>query len=81
MISFLYDAFVLKNLTDKTILLFLFSMNIGMFALIADMIDKRLGSWLKYSKILPWRYSAQSVAALIPAYASIVRTENVGKIM
>lgn len=38
-----YDLFVIQNLTDKTILLFLFSMNIGMFALLADMIDKRLG--------------------------------------
>lgn len=36
-----YDIFVLRNLTDKTVLLFLFSMNVGMFALLADMIDKR----------------------------------------
>ncbi|MFQ5760665.1 MAG: glycosyltransferase family 2 protein [Acidiferrobacterales bacterium] len=39
--SFLYDIFALSNLTDKTVLLFLFSMNAGMFALLADMIDKR----------------------------------------
>jgi glycosyltransferase involved in cell wall biosynthesis len=39
-----WDIFVLKNLTDKTILLLLFTMNTGMFALLADMIDKRSGS-------------------------------------
>ncbi len=38
-----YDVWVLENLTDKTILLALFSLNTGLFALIADMIDKRLG--------------------------------------
>lgn len=40
--SFIYDVFVIQNLTDKTVLLFLFSINIAMFALIADMIDKRM---------------------------------------
>jgi glycosyltransferase involved in cell wall biosynthesis len=39
--SLLYDIVVLRNLTDKTILLLLFSMNTGLFALLADMIDKR----------------------------------------
>lgn len=39
--SFLYDMIQLQNLTDKTVLLFLFSLNMGMFALLADMIDKR----------------------------------------
>lgn len=39
--SFAYDVFVLVNLTDKTTLLFLFALNAGMFALLADMIDKR----------------------------------------
>ena len=39
--SFLYDIFVLDNLTDKTVMLLLFSLNSGMFALLADMIDKR----------------------------------------
>ena len=39
--SLLYDIFHLGNLTDKTILLFLFTINSGMFALLADMIDKR----------------------------------------
>lgn len=41
-LSFFYDIFVLHNLTDKTVLLFLFSLNIVMFALLADMIDKRI---------------------------------------
>jgi glycosyltransferase involved in cell wall biosynthesis len=36
-----YDTFVLRNLTDKTIMLLLFALNTGMFALLADMIDKR----------------------------------------
>ncbi|MEM7068986.1 MAG: glycosyltransferase family 2 protein [Pseudomonadota bacterium] len=40
-ISFLYDTFVLQNLTDKTLLLALFTLNTGMFVLLADMIDKR----------------------------------------
>jgi glycosyltransferase involved in cell wall biosynthesis len=39
--SFLYDVFVLKNLTDKTVLLLLFTLNTFSFALLADMIDKR----------------------------------------
>ena len=39
--SALFDVFVIRNLTDKTVLLALFSMNAGMFALLADMIDKR----------------------------------------
>lgn len=42
--SLTYDVFVLRNLTDKSVLLMLFSMNTGMFALLADMIDKRSGS-------------------------------------
>lgn len=41
MASLFYDILLLRNLTDKTILLFLFAMNVGMFALLADMIDKR----------------------------------------
>lgn len=39
--SLLYDVVLLRNLNDRTILLFLFSMNTAMFALLADMIDKR----------------------------------------
>ena len=38
--SLVYDI-VHRNLTDKTVLLFLFALNAGMFALLADMIDKR----------------------------------------
>ncbi len=36
-----YDVFVLQNLTDKTILLFLFAVNTVLFGMLADMIDKR----------------------------------------
>jgi cyanate permease len=39
--SFCYDVFVLKNLTDKTVILMISAMNTTFFALIADMIDKR----------------------------------------
>ena len=39
--SLAYDIVQLGNLTDKTVLLFLFALNAGMFALLADMIDKR----------------------------------------
>lgn len=39
--SLVYDIVYLGNLTDKTVLLFLFALNAGMFALLADMIDKR----------------------------------------
>lgn len=41
MASFLYDVAYLDNLTDKTVILLMFSLNFGMFALLADMIDKR----------------------------------------
>lgn len=41
LVSLAYDVWWLSNLTDKTVLLFLFTMNTGMFALLADMIDKR----------------------------------------
>ncbi|HEX5133009.1 MAG TPA: glycosyltransferase family 2 protein [Candidatus Krumholzibacteria bacterium] len=36
-----YDVIILDNLTDKSVLLFTSSMNVGIFALLADMIDKR----------------------------------------
>lgn len=39
--SFAYDLIVLRNLTDKSVLLLLFASNTGIFALLADMIDKR----------------------------------------
>lgn len=40
--SLAYDAFVLDNLTDKTVLFLVFTLNSILFALIADMIDKRI---------------------------------------
>ena len=39
--SLYYDVFILRDLTEKTLLLLLFSMNTAMFALLADMLDKR----------------------------------------
>ncbi len=39
--SSFYDLFILNNLTDKTVILLMFSLNFTMFALLADMIDKR----------------------------------------
>ena len=39
--SLYYDIMILSNLTDKTVMLFLFSMNTSIFALLADMVDKR----------------------------------------
>ena len=41
MVSLGYDVFVLEDLTEKTLLLLLFAMNTSLFALLADMIDKR----------------------------------------
>lgn len=41
--SLLYDTLVLDNLTDKTILFAMSSLNIFIFAMLADMIDKRTG--------------------------------------
>ena len=41
LISLSYDIFLIKNLTDKTVMLLLFTLNSGMFTLLADMIDKR----------------------------------------
>ena len=40
-VSGLHDVFVLHDITDKTILLAFITMNVLMFALLADMIDKR----------------------------------------
>ena len=39
--SFIYDVFIAQNLADKTVLLSMLTLNSGMFALLADMIDKR----------------------------------------
>lgn len=36
-----YDLFVQQNLTDKTIIFLMLTLNVGLFALIADVIDKR----------------------------------------
>jgi hypothetical protein len=36
-----YDVFVLDDITDTSLLLFLFAFNTGMLTLLADMIDKR----------------------------------------
>jgi glycosyltransferase involved in cell wall biosynthesis len=40
-ISFSYDVLVLDDLTEKSLILLLFAMNTAIFALLADMIDKR----------------------------------------
>ena len=40
-LSGLHDVFILKNITDKTILFAFSTINVLMFALLADMIDKR----------------------------------------
>jgi len=40
-VSLVYDVVVLRNLTDKTVLLMTLFINSTMFALLADMIDKR----------------------------------------
>jgi glycosyltransferase involved in cell wall biosynthesis len=40
-ISLFYDVFVLRDLTERTLLLLVFSTNTVFFALLADMIDKR----------------------------------------
>lgn len=40
--SFVYDIFLLTDLTDKSLMLALFTVNTGMFILVADMIDKRV---------------------------------------
>ncbi len=41
--SLMHDVFILHDLTDSTLLLLLFTLNTGMFSLLADMIDKRNG--------------------------------------
>ena len=40
-ISAIFDIFVLQDITDKTILMAFICINIAMFAMLADMIDKR----------------------------------------
>lgn len=39
--SLSYDIFILRDLTEKTLILLLFAMNTMLFGLLADMIDKR----------------------------------------
>ena len=43
LITLFYDIYFLSNITDKTLMLLIFIMNTVMFALLADMIDKRSG--------------------------------------
>ena len=42
-VSLAYDIWVLHDLTEKTLILLLFALNTALFALLADMIDKRSG--------------------------------------
>lgn len=44
-ISLGYDVIVLRDLTERSLLLFLAVVNSGMFILVADMIDKRSDQW------------------------------------
>lgn len=39
--SLCYDAFVLRDLTEKSLVLLTMLLNVGIFAILADMIDKR----------------------------------------
>ncbi|MDH5831834.1 glycosyltransferase family 2 protein [Luteimonas sp. M1R5S18] len=41
--SLAYDTFVLRDLTEKSLVLLTMSLNVGIFAILADMIDKRSG--------------------------------------
>ena len=41
LLSLGYDVFYLRNLTDKTLIMLMFTLNTALFALVADMIDKR----------------------------------------
>src|SRR5690606_37978505 len=40
-ISLGYDTFVLRDLTEKSLVLLTMSLNVSIFAILADMIDKR----------------------------------------
>jgi glycosyltransferase involved in cell wall biosynthesis len=42
-VSLAYDIWILRDLTEKTLILLLFALNTALFALLADMIDKRSG--------------------------------------
>jgi glycosyltransferase involved in cell wall biosynthesis len=43
-ISASYDLFVLRDMTEKTLILLMFTLNTAFFALLADMLDKRTAS-------------------------------------
>ena len=45
LVSLWADLFVLSDLTESTLILFVTSIQISMFALLADMIDKRTGKY------------------------------------
>ena len=45
LVSLWSDLFVLRDLTESTLILFVTSIQISMFALLADMIDKRTGKY------------------------------------
>jgi len=44
LVSLGYDVFFLQNLTDKTVMLLLFSLNTALFSLLADMIRRTLNT-------------------------------------
>ena len=43
--SLLYDVAILVDLTERSLILFMATLNTSMFVLIADMIDKRTNKW------------------------------------
>ena len=43
LVSLGYDIFSIRNIGDKTVVLLVLTLNVGMLALLADMIDKRSG--------------------------------------
>ena len=45
LVSLWNDLFILRDLTESTLILFVTSIQISMFALLADMIDKRTGKY------------------------------------
>ena len=42
LVSLMQDIFVEWNLTDTTVILFVFATQVTLFALLADMLDKRI---------------------------------------
>lgn len=43
--SLFYDVFILVDLTERSLILFVAMLNMGVFMLMADMIDKRTNKW------------------------------------